>query len=306
MPSRRRLALAMISAVDDGVGLIDKALVETGVKENTLIFYIGDNGAPLKIHKIDAAGGGPGWDGSLNDPLIGEKGMVTEGGIRVPFVARWPKQFPQGKVYHRPVIALDATATAVVAGGLKLDDKMDGVDLLPFLTGKKAGDPHEALYWRWLGQAAIRAGDWKYLQADDRAYLFDLSSEQHEKQNLIAKHPEQAARLKKQLAAWSLQLMDPGLARELGAAGGKYFDHYLDGKIEPRPKTGATGEPAKPVARSTEALFRARDKNQDGFLTLQEYIGNPQGRNVSVLTKRFNGWDRNKDSRVTLKEMTRK
>ena len=306
MPRRRRLALAMISAVDDGVGLIDKALVETGVKQNTLVFYIGDNGAPLKIHKIDAPGGGPGWDGSLNDPWIGEKGMVTEGGIRVPFVARWPKQFPQGQVYHRPVIALDATATAIVAGGLELDEKIDGVDLVPFLTGKQTGDPHEALYWRWLGQATIRAGDWKYLQAEDRAYLFDLSSEQHEKQNLIAEHPEKAAKLKKKLAAWSQQLLDPGLAQELGAAGGKYFDHYLDGKIQPRPKTVSTGEPAKPVARSAEALFQARDKNQDGFLTLQEYIGNPQGRNVPALTKRFNSWDRNKDSRVTLKEMTRK
>ncbi|MCP3690580.1 MAG: hypothetical protein GY917_00185, partial [Planctomycetaceae bacterium] len=203
-------------------------------------------------------------------------------------------------MYHRPVIALDATATALVAGGLELDDKIDGVDLLPWLTGKQTGDPHEALYWRWLGQAAIRAGDWKYLQADDRAYLFDLSSEQHEKQNLIAEHPGKAAGLKKKLVAWSQQLVDPGLARELGAAGGKYFDHYLDGKIEPEPKPGG---PAKPVARGPESLFKSRDKNRDGFLTLKEFIGSPQGRNVPVLTKRFKGWDRNNDSKVTLQEM---
>ena len=87
----------MLSAVDDGVGLISKTLEEKGVAANTLVFYISDNGAPLKIHKIDAPGGGPGWDGSLNEPWIGEKGMLTEGGIRVPFIARWPARFAKAK-----------------------------------------------------------------------------------------------------------------------------------------------------------------------------------------------------------------
>ncbi|MFP6692887.1 MAG: sulfatase-like hydrolase/transferase [Pirellulales bacterium] len=301
MPRRRRLALAMISAVDDGVGLIDQALTKAGTKENTLVFYIGDNGAPLKLDKFDAPGGGPGWDGSLNDPWIGEKGMLTEGGIRVPFVARWPKQFPQNKVYHRPVIALDATATALVAGGVKLDDKIDGVDLVPFLTGKKTGDPHEALYWRWMGQASIRAGDWKYLKAGERAYLFDLSSEQHEKQNLISKHAERAARLKKQLAAWAEQLVDPGLDHPL--AGVRMYDHHLDGKVVPRRQPVSTDEPVKRPMRSLDRLFKTRDVNQDGFVTLKEYIGNPVNRNVPALTKQFNKRDANKDGRLTLGEM---
>lgn len=78
MPERRRKALAMISAVDDGVGSILKSLREYGIEENTLVFFIGDNGAPLKIHKLDAPGNGAGWDGSLNDPLNGEKGTVIE------------------------------------------------------------------------------------------------------------------------------------------------------------------------------------------------------------------------------------
>ncbi|PHR99116.1 MAG: hypothetical protein COA78_25445 [Blastopirellula sp.] len=311
MPQRRRLALAMLSAVDDGVGLISRTLAAQGATNNTLIFYIGDNGAPLKIHKIDAPGGGPGWDGSLNDPWVGEKGMLTEGGIRVPYIMRWPDQIPKNKVYDRPAISLDATATSLVAAGLELDDKIDGVDLVPFLNEKLSGDPHEALFWRWAGQAAVRAGDWKYLQGDKRAYLFNVASVQHEKENLISQHPEIAKRLKAKLAKWADELVDPGLDAPLSGAGSSYFDHYLDGKLASHPKfpaePGAKRQP-KPAAKRKQPrlpadLFKVRDTDQDGFVTLKEFIGNPEVRNVPVLTKRFKQLDTNNDSRLTLDEM---
>ncbi|MEM9018215.1 MAG: sulfatase-like hydrolase/transferase, partial [Verrucomicrobiota bacterium] len=148
MPERRRQALAMISAMDDGVGRIREALSEKGLVERTLIFFIGDNGAPLKIHKIDAPGGGPGWDGSLNAPMNGEKGMLSEGGIRVPYLVAWPGVIPSGQVYDAPVTSLDVAATAASQAGIE-EAELDGVDLAPFFVEGEENRPHRALFWRW-------------------------------------------------------------------------------------------------------------------------------------------------------------
>ena len=139
MPERRRQALAMISAMDDGVGAIVADLKARDLDKNTLIFFIGDNGAPLKIHKIDAPGGGPGWDGSLNEPMNGEKGMLSEGGIRVPFLISWPGTIPSGQVYDQPIVSLDVAATAVELAGQERDETLDGVNLVPFLKRGKEG-----------------------------------------------------------------------------------------------------------------------------------------------------------------------
>jgi arylsulfatase A-like enzyme len=212
MAERRRYALAMISAVDDGVGRILDSLERKGLADETLVVFASDNGAPLLGKKdLPIAESGATWDGSVNDPWIGEKGMLAEGGIRVPFLLRWPAKLPAGKVYDRPVSTLDIAATAVAAAGLPDDKALDGVDLVPFLTGAKEGDPHEALYWRFWGQAAIRSGNWKYLSAGENGeYLFDLGSEAHEKKNLIAENLEVAGRLHRKLAAWEAELQPPG------------------------------------------------------------------------------------------------
>ncbi len=250
MPERRRQALAMLSAVDDGVGLITSVLAKHGLSEKTLIFYIGDNGAPLKIHKRDAPGGGPGWDGSLNDPLNGEKGMLSEGGIHVPFVVSWPGTIPVGQVYDHPISALDVAATAAELARLEtLPADLDGVNLIPHLTGKKTTPPHEVLTWRWIAQSAIREGNWKLLRGGEREYLYDLKADLEEKHNLAAKHPEIATRLRTRLSTWANELDPPGLASgEMSKAATGYFDFYLDGKPAsqsrvkltetPRPTTG--------------------------------------------------------------------
>jgi len=231
MPERRRQALAMIAAMDDGVGRIVADLEERGLTEKTLIFFIGDNGAPLKIHKHDAPGGGPGWDGSFNEPMNGEKGMLSEGGIRVPFVVSWPGTIPDGQVYDEPVWSLDVAATAVALAGLPEDDQLDGVNLVPFLSGKKSGAPHEMLAWRWISQSAIREGKWKLLRGGDREYLFDLVADPEEKKDLGKSRPEIAERLRDRLKKWAGELQLPGLAtRPMSEVWSNYYDYYLEGK----------------------------------------------------------------------------
>lgn len=233
MPERRRQALAMLSAVDDGVGKIVETLKENGLEENTIIFIMGDNGAPLKIHKLDAPGGGPGWDGSLNDPMNGEKGMLTEGGVRIPYVVNWKGKIPGGQVYSQPVISLDAGATALAIAGLPHDPELDGVNLVPYLTGEKDGVPHEALYWRWIAQSAIRKGNWKYLRCNNREYLFDIEKDFEEKNDLLAEHPEIAKELHEDLKSWCATLDPPGISsvasKKMSRVASKYFDYYIEG-----------------------------------------------------------------------------
>ena len=193
MPERRRQALAMLSSVDDGVGLLTATLKKHGLTENTLIFLIGDNGAPLKITKLDAPGGGPGWDGSLNTLLNGEKGMLAEGGMHTPFVVAWPGTIPAGQTYLHPISALDVAATACAMARITTNPgDLDGVNLLPHLTGKITTAPHNALYWRWVAQAAIREGKWKLLIGGERSYLYDLDADPSEKHNLLDQQPELA------------------------------------------------------------------------------------------------------------------
>lgn len=203
LPRERRQALAMIAAMDDGVGALRQRLRQLEVDKRTLIFFISDNGAPLRERA---------WNGSLNLPLIGEKGMLADGGVRVPFVAAWPGRLPAGRVFEHPVSALDVGATAVALAGLPHDDQLDGVNLIPFLTGGNTNAPHEALYWRWRSQAAVLEFPWKLmLLGGEQRYLFDVTQPEGETRNLIAQHPEVAARLAGKLERWCATLKPPGL-----------------------------------------------------------------------------------------------
>lgn len=232
MPERRRYALAMLAAIDDGVGAVRKSLEEYGILDNTIIFFIADNGAPLKIEKKDLM---PinypraSWDGSLNDPYIGEKGMLSEGGIRVPFIVSWPEKLPKGMTYDRPVSSLDVSATSIAVAGLPKSEELDGVNLIPFLNGDKTEDPHENLYWRFWDQSAVRTGDFKYLKAGSREFLFNVANDDHENVNLIADYPKQAEAMKKKLELWAGELKKPGLSNKLKREK-RWFDHYFKEK----------------------------------------------------------------------------
>jgi len=236
LPLERRQALAMIAAMDEGIGQIRAKLREQGNEKNTLIFFIGDNGAPLRPNA---------WNGSLNLPLTGEKGMLTDGGIRTPFVAAWPGTLPAGKTYDAPVIALDVAATAVAVAGLPSDKALDGVNLVPFLRGEKSGEPHDALFWRWRSQAAVRAGKWKLiLLGTKERYLFDLSQPDGlaETTNLITRFPDVAASLEQRLNAWDATLQTPELPTTVVAPDQYFFDTHVTKTTAPAPTT--TAEPA--------------------------------------------------------------
>ena len=236
LPKERRQALAMIAAMDEGLGQLRAKLKAIGQDQNTLIFFIGDNGAPL----------GKNWDGSLNTPLIGEKGMLTEGGIRTPFIAAWPGHVPAGQVYEKPVISLDVAATAVALAGLPTDPVLDGTDLTPFLSGENPAAPHEHLFWRWGSQAAVQEYPWKLIRIGEREQLlFDISQPDGEnvKKNQFAAQPEIVARLTKALKEWSETLMPPGLPTSFDAHHeGLFAEHEVIPPLPDAPKT--KGAPA--------------------------------------------------------------
>jgi len=197
-PKRRTLA-AMLSAVDDGVGQILKALRDVGVEDDTLIFCISDNGGP------------PNANASLNTPLNGQKGSMLEGGIRIPFIVRWPARLPAGLVYDHPVSTLDVLPTAVAAAGKKLpgDRIIDGVDLAPFLTGEKKGIPHDVLFWRMGPRHAVRKGNWKLVQERTGGQaLFDLSADVGETNDLAQQRPEKLKELLDDYSRWNSQMVD--------------------------------------------------------------------------------------------------
>ena len=298
MAERRRKALAMLSAVDDGVGIIVDTLRQCGIEENTLIFFISDNGAPLKIHKLDAPGGGPGWDGSLNDPLNGEKGMLSEGGIRTPFVVSWKGRIAPQE-YAQPVVSLDVAATLQEVATGSADKSLHGVNLIPYLTNNQSGLPHESLYWRWNGQAAIRKGKWKYLTVGNREWLFDLNDDVGETKSLIKEHPEIAKTLRSEWDVWAADMKPPGLPTNGSSTAHNYFDWYLDGKrgmSPPKPKklssqTPSPGDKQK-KGLSDPDLFRARDKNKDDRVTWEEFLNGRSGATVEPLRRRFEARDK--------------
>ena len=203
---KRRTYAAMQSAMDAAVGTVLAKIHQEGLEEDTLIFFFSDNGGPTPSTT------------SGNGPLRGFKSQTWEGGIRVAYMVQWKGHLPAGKVDDRPVIQLDILPTALAAAGVavKPEWKLDGVNLLPFLTGKNPGAPHAALYWRFGPQLALRMGDWKLVKAPagggfigdnpregkatpEGAHLYNLRQDIGEQENLAEINP---AKLKELVAVW--------------------------------------------------------------------------------------------------------
>lgn len=192
-----------------------------------------------------------------------------------------------GQVFEQPVSALDVAATAAELANIETKPgDLDGVNLIPFLTGKKYGAPHEFLAWRWGAQAAIRVGDWKLLRGGDREYLYELGSDLEEKHSLTDKHPDVADRLREKLATWASTLDPPGLADGgMSKAASDFFDYDLDGKpVAPLPDTSAphSDSTKAKVADSGESNLRWVIRNgvmkqmQSGLQIWQRNSGNQQ------------------------------
>ncbi len=192
---RRRTHAAMLTALDEAIGRILAVVRANKQESNTLIVFVSDNGGPTPQTT------------SSNTPLRGFKAQVYEGGIRVPFMMQWPGKIKPGTVYRQPVIALDIHSTLVAAAGGQVPPNLDGVDLVPFVAGTKSGAPHQALYWRFGEQAAIRMGDWKMLRFQEKTELYKLSDDIGESRNLSTSQPEKLRELESAWEKWNAQLV---------------------------------------------------------------------------------------------------
>ena len=207
---KRQLFAAMMASMDDAIGRVVGKIRALGQEENTLIFFIADNGGPTASTT------------SHNGPLRGFKMTTFEGGPRVPYIAQWKGKIPAGKTYDLPVMNLDVLPTAIIAAGGKTDSswQLDGVDLMPYLTGKLTSRPHQTLYWRYGPQWAIRHGDLKLVVSkggSGQPELYDLATDIGESKDLASAQP---AKVKELQALWDKWNAEQAPASTPDASGG--------------------------------------------------------------------------------------
>ena len=200
---KRKTYAAMVSAVDDGVGRVLKEVRRHGLEEKTIICFLSDNGGPTSKNA------------SRNNPLRGDKGDAWEGGFRVPFALQWKGRLPQGAVYQKPVSALDLGGTVVALSGAEVPEgkPLDGVNLIPYLTGDNKGAPHEAIYLRQFdrNRFAVRQGNEKILipWKGGKAQLYDLRKDPGESTDLADRFPDKVEHLNRLRIQWNRQLREP-------------------------------------------------------------------------------------------------
>jgi arylsulfatase A-like enzyme len=214
----RQVYAGMMRAMDRNIGRVLDALDVAGVATNTLVFFLNDNGGPA----LDAATHS--YNQACNAPYRGHKFDCLEGGIRTPLVARWPAKIPAGQTFTGLTSSLDILPTALSAAGVPVPTErpLDGVNLLPHLTGQQSGPPHQSLCWQSFfgdeiktGQAAIRRGQWKLHQfapvttgpKPGAWALYDVAADPGESRDLAAQHPEVVRQLAAEWAAWKAAML---------------------------------------------------------------------------------------------------
>ena len=301
--------VAILEHMDHNIGRLVDLLNELGVADNTLIVFVSDNGGCTM--KEGAAGGRfPGNNG----PFRGGKATTYQGGLNVPFLMNWKGRLPQGMVSGGQVMHCDIFATLLAAAEIPVPD-MNGRNpvrgmslMLHMLSAGKEEIPERAMIFELWGNIGLRKGDYKLwsdvgrehspdwaalrgeLENTDLA-LYDLSEDVAEKIDLRTKLPEVYTSLKK-------ELID-----HLSNINSEYPGGTSAIPGEEKPKPGNTVPTPTQKSRSPDQFFKSRDRNTDGVITLKEFIGKPEGRNVSALTKRFKRIDTNGDGKLQLAEL---
>ncbi len=199
---RLRVYGAMMRNLDRNVGRLLQTLKDEGLDQNTLIIFTSDNGGANYIGLKD-----------INKPYRGFKATFFEGGIHSPYFMRWPGVIPAGSKFAYPVAHVDIFPTAAAAAGATVPDnlKLDGVNLLPYVTGKAAGRPHQTLYWRSGQYKVVLDGDWKLHSngALNKVWLYNLAADPTEQHDLSKTEPDRLKAMQALLAAQDSQMVKP-------------------------------------------------------------------------------------------------
>ena len=192
----------MIEALDRSVGKIVKTLEENGLSDNTLIIFTSDNGGAGYIELPD-----------INKPYRGWKLTHFEGGMHVPFLAKWPSQIKKGTRFLSPIHHIDIFHTIAAAAGASVpkDRKLDGVDLIPYIQGENKEKPHKTLFWREGHHQSVLHKGWKLIKADrpDKRWLFNLDKDPTERNNLSKDNPTKVSQLEKLLDLHNSEQAEP-------------------------------------------------------------------------------------------------
>lgn len=280
LTGKRKIFAGMLTGLDTAIGRVMTKVRELGEEDNTLFIFYSDNGGPTSDNS------------SLNTPLRGFKSQMFEGGIRVPFAMQWKGKITCGQTYHEPVMGFDCHATALAAAGIESGPgiqtvsgdqeskagepswgQLDGVNLIPYLTGQQTGRPHDQLFWRAGQQHAARVGDWKLVNTrSEPPMLFNLKEDISESKDLAATQPEKLKELQTAFAEWEKITKPAQWTRQ-------------DGRTQANPAKGKAGSRIQDALRNADrnadgklsreefpqpAIFREVDKDNDGFATREE------------------------------------